>query len=84
VGLPEFKSAFFIWFLLTSLHLYRTLSETLPYHRPLPSLQPARCIAVHLRRVGRALSAFDMLRGTCAVSYVLPCVQRIAQRLRRA
>jgi hypothetical protein len=84
VGLPEVKSAFFIWFLLTSLHVYRSLPETLLHHPPLPTLEPARCVAVHLRRVGRALSAFDMSRDTCAASDVLPCVQRIAQRLRRA
>jgi hypothetical protein len=64
----------FVWFLLTSFHLYSSLSETLPYHLPLPTLEPARCVAVHLRRVGRALSAFDMSRGTCAASDVLPCV----------
>jgi hypothetical protein len=49
-----------------------------------PTLEPARCVAVHLQRVGRGLSAVDKSRGTCAAADVLPCVQRIAERLRRA
>jgi hypothetical protein len=84
VGLPEFISAsFYLVLTYISTFVQVTLGDT-PLSSFFPTLEPARCVTVHLQRVGRALSAVDKSRGTCAGSDVLPRVQRIAQRLRRA